>query len=75
MAIARAGAGAGQQRQGIIDPVQQILNKAALRAGEAEAAQRQPPKVVKPAAPAESDAARQARLVAALNAARAGGAG
>lgn len=73
MAIARAGA--VDQRQGVIDPVQHLVDKAARLNSEAAAAQRQPPKVVTPAAPVESEMARQARLVAALNAARAGGAG
>ncbi|WP_143133392.1 hypothetical protein [Pseudoduganella namucuonensis] len=75
MAIARAGAGSETKRQGDIDQVQYLHDKAARLASEAAAAQRQPPKVVKPAPPVESEAARQARLIAVLNAARGGGAG
>ncbi|SFU93933.1 hypothetical protein [Pseudoduganella namucuonensis] len=74
MAIARA-ADAGATRQGDIDQVQYLLDKAARLNSEAAAAQQQPPQVAKPAPPVESDAARQARLTAMLNAARAGGAG
>ncbi|MYN10289.1 hypothetical protein [Pseudoduganella aquatica] len=61
------------KRQGEIDQHQYLLDKAARLAREAAAAQAQPAPAKQPAQPAESDTARQARLVAALNAARAGG--
>lgn len=70
MAIARAGS--PTTRQGDIDPVRHLVDKAERLNREAAAAQQQPPKVAKPAPPVESDAARQARLVAVLNAARGG---
>jgi hypothetical protein len=75
MAIARAGAGAPPARQGDFDQIQYLLSKAERLSREAAAAQQQPPEAVKQARPAESEAARQARLIAALNAARGGGAG
>lgn len=61
------------KRQGEIDQHQYLLDKAARLAREATAAQEQPAPVAKPAPPVESDAARQARLTALLNTARAGG--
>lgn len=63
------------KRQGEIDQHQYLLDKAARLAREAAAAQEQPAPAKQPAPPAESDVARQARLTALLNAARAGGAG
>lgn len=66
---------AAPTRQGIIDEQQFLLDKAARLASEATAAQGLPAPVKQPPVPVESDAARQARLVAALNTARAGGAG
>jgi hypothetical protein len=61
-------------RQGVIDERQYLIDKAARLAREAEAAQGSAPEEP-PAPPAESYAERQKRLIAALNAARAGGAG
>lgn len=65
----------GPKRQGEIDQVQYLLDKAARLASEAAAAQGKPAPAKQPAPPAESEAARLARLTAVLNAARAGGAG
>lgn len=73
MAIARAGASGEAKRQGDIDQVQYLLDKAARLNSEAAAARAKPVPVEQPTAPAENDVARQTRLVAALNAARAGG--
>jgi hypothetical protein len=67
--ITAARQAAAPSRQGIIDEQQFLLDKAARLASEAEAA-RQPPPEAKAPMPVESDAARQARLIAALNVAR-----
>jgi hypothetical protein len=64
--------GATPARQGDIDHHQYLLDKAARLAHEAATAQ-EPAPDEPPKAPAESDAARQARLIAKLNAARSGG--
>lgn len=56
-----------------IDEGQRLLDKAARLVHEAVTAQGPAPEE-QPKAPAESDAARQARLIAKLNAARSGGA-
>jgi hypothetical protein len=62
-------------RQGVIDETQYLFDKAARLAREAAEAAQNPVPEEEPAPPAETDAARQARLIAVLKAARAGGAG
>jgi hypothetical protein len=68
-----AARSAAPSRQGIIDEQQFLLDKAARLARESAAAQAQPAPAKQAAPPAESDVARQARLTALLNTARAGG--
>lgn len=64
---------AAPSRQGVIDEQQFLLDKAARLASEAET-DSQPAPEAKASAPVESDAARQTRLIAALNVARGGAA-
>ena len=60
-------------RQGVIDEQQFLLDKAARLASEAGTNSYQAPQATAPT-PVESDAARQARLIATLNVARGGAA-
>jgi len=69
--ITAARQNAAPARQGIIDEHQFLLDKAARLA---TAAQRTPPEQPTTSRPAENDGARQARLIATLNAARNGAA-
>lgn len=71
--ITAARQSAAPSRQGIIDQQQFLLDKAARLASEADAARQPSPETNAPT-PVESDAARQARLIATLNVARGGSA-
>lgn len=62
---------AAPSRQGVIDEQQFLLDKAARLASEAKTNSQPAPQATAPT-PVESDAARQARLIAALNVARGG---